>query len=249
MPKLMTDDMQVVTTPNNFQFSATRMENLEGAFTYTLVTLIVDNTGSVAGFKNELEQCIKVAIESCGSSPQVENLMIRVARFDSSVPEEIHGFKLFRQIDLADYNGCLNPGGMTALYDAVFSSTEITSEFGKTLMDQDYVANAVTFIITDGGDNCSSSTPENIKQLIAKIKQDETYLESITTILVGVNTVDYNLQTMLDNFKNEAELDQYIDIKDADTKSLARLAQFISKSISSTSQSLGTGQPSSLLTF
>jgi hypothetical protein len=48
----------------------------------------------------------------------------------------------------------------------------------------------------------------------------------------------------LENFKNEAGIDQYINIGKADANTLAKLADFISKSISSQSQSLNSGGPS-----
>jgi len=53
----------------------------------------------------------------------------------------------------------------------------------------------------------------------------------------------------LEQFKNEAGIDQFVSIGEATPAKLAKLADFISRSISSTSQALGTGNASQPLTF
>ncbi len=53
----------------------------------------------------------------------------------------------------------------------------------------------------------------------------------------------------LDEFHKEAGLSQYMDIREFDAAKGAKLAEFISKSTSAQSQSLGTGGGSEILTF
>ena len=57
-----------------------------------------------------------------------------------------------------------------------------------------------------------------------------------------------NLQA-LQGFTAQAGVDQYVDVADATPGTLAKLARFVSHSISSQSQSLGTGGPSLALVF
>ena len=52
---------------------------------------------------------------------------------------------------------------------------------------------------------------------------------------------------MLDSFAKDGKFDKYEKINNIDAKSLAKLAEFISKSISAQSQALGTGGPSKAL--
>jgi hypothetical protein len=52
------------------------------------------------------------------------------------------------------------------------------------------------------------------------------------------------LKSYLDAFKRDAALDEYISAGDATAARLAKLAAFVSQSISSQSQALGTGGPS-----
>jgi hypothetical protein len=77
MPKLMQvdDNLEVIKIAGagSFQFSAIRPEDL-GATEYTLVTIVVDITGSIADFADELLKSVKAIIEACKKSPRAENL-------------------------------------------------------------------------------------------------------------------------------------------------------------------------------
>ena len=62
------------------------------------------------------------------------------------------------------------------------------------------------------------------------------------TDLIGINTKECG--TALENFKERAELSQYIDMGDVTEGKLLKLGGFISQSISAQSQTVGSGQPS-----
>jgi uncharacterized protein YegL len=225
---------------SNFDFSGMRIDDL-GAPEYTLVTIAVDVTGSTYGFADDLRNSLVTAVEACQKSPRSENLLVRVVLFSTSVGvQELHGFTELSGLNPTDYPA-LTPGGMTPLYDAAYSSVGAMVDYGGDLMDNDFLANGIVFLITDGGDNASSATPKMIADAINKARNDEK-LESLVTVLVGINAGEY--QHELDTFKDEAELDQYIDAGEATKGKLAKLADFVSQSVSSTSQALGTGGPS-----
>jgi len=245
MPDVIDSSMDALQTASNYKFSATRIENL-GAPEYTLATSVCDASGSVMDFKDDLEKCLKTVAESCQKSPRAENLMYRVAAFNNGV-YEVHGFKLLSDINPGDYDDCINPSGMTALFDATHTAIEATKDYGKILVDQDFAVNAVIFIITDGFENASSVGINSIKDVIRQTQHDEC-LESLTTVLIGVGN-EPNLVDELKAFKDDGGLNQFIAIGEATPAKLAKLASFISRSISSTSQALGSGQASALLTF
>ena len=247
MPKLNNIDSINVTSTGNFSFSGVRPDPLVlTARKYTLATIIVDTTGSVTGFEASLLDSVKASVESCRSSPMPENLLIRLVEFNSHVGiNEIHGFLPLKDIDVNQYDPFV-PKGATNLYDAIYHSVDASHKYAKILDDQDYLTNAVVFIITDGEDNSSKFGPMQVKSIIGEAVKDE-YLESIQTLLIGIAAGSYanNLQTVQTNLG----ITQFIDIKDASAKNLAKLAAFITKSISSTSQALGTGGPSQSLVF
>ncbi|MCH2188794.1 hypothetical protein MK079_03125 [Candidatus Gracilibacteria bacterium] len=230
-------------TGSNFGFSGVTVDTL-GASEYTLVTIAVDTTGSTHGFSNELRDCLISAVEACQKSPRSDNLLLRVIEFSTSCGndgmKEIHGFTPLIDINTSDYPQ-FRPDGLTPLYDAVFSSVGAMIDYGETLMENDYLVNAIAFIITDGYDNRSTTTPKMIAEKLESVNQDEQ-LESLVSILIGVNAQGY--QNELTEFRQQAKIDEYIDAGDASKSKLAKLANFVSQSVSSQSQALGTGGPS-----
>ena len=233
-----------------FGYSAVDIDYLckHGTTEYTLVTLVVDESPSVSSYKQDMEACIKRAIEACKLSPRPDYLLVRVVAF-SNVMREIHGYKQLVDCAISDYDGCLSIGGGTLLYDTTEDAINKTNDYGTQLYNKDLDINAIIIIITDGVDNCSNGGRSNVKSSLTTALRAEK-LESILTILVGVGVGDYtDVSDYLDEFKDKAGLTQYVELKDADEKTLAKLADFISNSVSSQSQALNSGGASQPLQF
>jgi uncharacterized protein YegL len=226
-----------------FQFSAVRPAAL-GATEYTLATLVLDKTGSVSGFADQMNEIKKRVVDACRKSPRADFVLLRVVEFNSQV-DEVHGFTLLSQIDPAAYT-VPECRGMTALRDAVFSAVGATNAYARTLADQDYLVNALVFIGTDGDDNQSRTAVGDVAAEIRRAVQGE-HLESIKTILVAVNAQQYEPQ--LRRFAGDVGVDEYIDVGDATPQKLAKLADFVSQSLSATSQAIGTGGASQAIVF
>lgn len=247
MPKFTGEDAQNSQTFNagTFQFSGQRPEKLTST-EYTLATIAVDVTGSVSGFEAALLQAIQVSVDACRKSPRAENLLIRVILFNSyQGVQEVHGFLPLSQIDTAKY-GPLNPLGGTNLYDAVYEGVGAMNRYAKMLVDNDFLVNGALFVITDGDNNDSKATPRMCLDEMAQAKSAEI-MESLHSVLVGINVA--SLRKRLEDFQNSLGIAQFVDITNATAGNLAKVAQFVSKSISSQSQSLGSGGPSQPLTF
>ncbi len=240
------DTMASLNTINNYGFSAVKLDEL-GASEYTLVTIAVDTSSSLTGYDNELETMLKSAVEACQKSPESENLMIRVVTFASN-EEEMHGFKLLSTIKLEDYNGKIDTSGMTKLYDTVHHSIDAMSEYADKLIEQEFLVNGIVFVITDGMDNRSNSTPSMLKELIDKSKKKDETFESLVTVLIGM-TDAYDVKDYLDQYKTEGGFTDYFNSGEVSKNTLAKIAGFISNSVSSTVNALGTGAPSKSITF
>ena len=239
----------VTHAAGHFGFSAVGLGDL-GATKYTLVQLICDRSGSTTGFQDKMEQVVSEIVKACMKCPQANNLMMRFVAFEDH-HEEVHGFKLLSSCNPNDYKGTLSPGGATALYDAVTDGVEAVANYGKYLMENDYLANAFVVVITDGMNNRGKSTMNTCRQAFEQAAKSEC-LESISSALIGVNIIDPQAKTELENFKNTAGFTEYINLEDVSEKSFARLWNWISNSISSTSAALGSQGPSrsiSSLTF
>jgi uncharacterized protein YegL len=247
-----TEEFKIPGT-GNFKFSGTRIDSLgeSGADEYTLITIALDCSGSVQYYKDQLEEMVKTIIRTCRSHATAEKIMVRVITFDNELIE-VHGFKELMDIDENVYS--FTPRGMTALFDAVYSSIGATITYGESLISQNFDANADVYIITDGMDNVSTMTPRQIKGLIDDAIQKEE-IESIRTFLIGLDSSsgssgwDDEVKQHLKKFKDEANITEFISVGDANSKNLAKLANYVSQSISAQSQSLGSGGPSQVLTF
>jgi uncharacterized protein YegL len=241
MPKLTDANMEVTNIKGtNFQYSAAKLSAL-GATEYTLVTIVNDVSGSVASYKDNMEKCLKEIVTACRRSPRADNLMIRFITFSNSYKEE-HGYKLLTECNPDDYLNSLHVGGMTALFDATANAVAATSDYAEMLAKNDFDVNAILFVMTDGADNQSTLSAKDVKKAIEKTMKVE-YLESLVSVLIGVD-LDPSVDQFLKDFKDEAGFTQYVDLGKADEKKLAKLAEFVSKSISSQSNSLGSGKAS-----
>ena len=225
-----------------FAFTGARLDRL-GASNYTLATLMIDVTGSVDGFQDQLRDMAIQVVESCRFNPMSDNIMLRLALFSSMFAKginEIHGFTPLRDIDTASYPK-FRPGGMTPLNDACYSGIGATNAYAKQLADNDYGVNGLLYVVTDGGENASVATMQMVRDEQQKVVKSET-LESMISILVGINTA--NCLADLQRFQNDAGITHFIDGGQATKSNLAKIAGHISHSISSQSQALGTGGPS-----
>lgn len=250
MPKFgqMETVSQILTkSGSNIQFSAVRPEKLKSN-EQTLVTVVVDETGSVASFASDLLNMLQTVAESCQSSPHVDSLVLRALAFNSAEGvREIHGFKQLHDVVVNDYKP-LRPDASTPLFDASVNAIGATVAYGETLIQQGMTVNAIVFLITDGEDNASSADARDVALEVQAARQKEN-LESILTILVGINAQEKRIKDLLMQFQQKAKIDAYIDAGEATPHRLAQLAKFISDSIGQQSQMIGSGQASTVLPF
>lgn len=239
---LLSKNLETLKAASGYNFSATKIDDL-GNQAYTLASLVIDVSGSVTGYLPQLEQMLKTVFKAMAKSPQQDALMYRVVSFDDTLDEK-HGFKLLGNIQESDYDGILSIGGMTALFEAMDEAIQATATYGKQLTEQDFTVNGIVVVVTDGQNNRGTIHDAAIvKKSLEKARQSEC-LESILVILVGVTGDDTQLDFYLKDVKDNAGCDQYVSIGTATPGKIAKLAQFVSQSISSTSSSLGTGAAS-----
>jgi hypothetical protein len=231
---------------SHYGYSGTRIEAL-GATEYTLIGIAADQSGSVHPFRTEIEDCLKAIVRSCGASARADNLMLRCTTFDQRI-HEVHGFRPLANCPADDYVGAVDAGGTTALYDAAHNAVAAVVNYGETLTAKDFEVNGVIFVITDGYDNASTLTSKDVAAAVSEAVQSES-LQSVLTVLVGVNVSNAACSRELMAFSANAGFDQYIEIAKADAKTLARLAVFASRSISQASTALGGGTPIRSLSF
>jgi hypothetical protein len=221
-----------------YGFSATMVEDLQ-ATEYTLVTIVLDESGSTDSFKKQMEDCIKAIVEACRNSLRADNLLFRLVAFGTKM-REVHGFKPLEQCDPGNYDGLHQSAGITALYDSTENGIRSSLTYAEQLSQNDFLTNGIVFVLTDGNDNASLLGMSDVKAALQECVTTET-MESLVSILVGLNVQSACIAQYLDEFYRQAGFSQYVKLEDADPKTLAKLADFMSKSILSQSQALGTG--------
>lgn len=246
--KQVNPDLENVTLQGgSYGYSRTQIEDL-GSSEYTIVNIAVDTSGSTEYFRTEMEKAIQEIVAACAHSPRADSLLIRVTTFDNDI-QEFHGFKMLSNCNKDDYIACLGrAGGMTALFDATCDSINAVQHYADTLKSKDFNANGIIIVITDGDDNVSKQTVSDVHTKLVDTVQSEK-LESLVTILVGVNITDPHMSNCLRSFHADAKLREYIEIDNASASSIAQLATFVSRSIAAQSQALGTGGASQPINF
>lgn len=241
MPLLSDNDNDGSVKVAAYNFSNINVNNL-GADSYTLCGIILDHSGSVAGFAPDIETCVQNVIKGCQKAPRADNMLVRMLKFNSIV-EQVHDFKLLNDCAPNTYNKILSPGGCTSLFDASVDIIESVANAGKELQAQEYKVNGIVTIVTDGCDYGSKHTLNSVKKAIEKARKEEC-LESILVILIGVNITDHEVSQRLKEFETAGGVDQYIEIDKADPNTFAKISGFIVSNVSSQSQSLGSGTAS-----
>lgn len=240
------ENMSTHTAPGTFGYSAVGMGKLGGT-EYTLATVVRDVSGSVNYFVDELNKCTAAIIAACKHSPRHENLLVRLVDFSTDVMER-HGFKLLEDCDPADYltNGKYAAViyDMTALYDGALDGIGAEIDFGKQLTADYYSVNGCVYVITDGLRNCGKVTsPSQIKKALARVKSEEA-MESLVAMLIGVNVTNAQVSSHLKELHREGGFTEYVEVGNATEDTLAKISKFVSKSISTQSQSLAKQQGS-----
>jgi uncharacterized protein YegL len=229
---------------SNYGFSATKMDKLTAPM-YTLATLLLDDSGSVHSFVGGLENCARQIILSLRDHDRADFLLVRVVAFGSQMREVI-GYTLLADINLSVLDNFLGHGGGTYLFGACKNSLDAANAYGKQLFDAEYKVNGLTYVVTDGDDTCSDRdgiTASDVGTALKAAVKSEA-LESMSSILVGVNMTDPSVKSYLDNFAKTAGFDKFLSLDGADADSLRRVIQAGHQSISLTSQALGSGGPS-----
>jgi len=238
------DELYNVPGPQAFQFSAVNVDSQAlGATEYTIDSLIWDKSGSVASYAQDLEKCLKESVQACAKSPRADNLMLRALLFNSNL-DEIFGFKELKDIDINKLPR-ISPNGTTALLDAIANGVGATIEYSKKLVEKFYAVNGVIFVMTDGDDNASSpgTTLKTLKAQFDEAQRKEV-IDSLTSILIGIEDPQGSpsriaeVKKYLDNLHKKVGFDAYLDMGKVTPQRLAKLAQFVSQSVSSASQNL-----------
>ncbi|MCK9429161.1 MAG: VWA domain-containing protein [Candidatus Omnitrophica bacterium] len=237
---------EVAKTQSGFHYSSVKMDLLSGSSEYTIVQILVDLSGSVGRFRSDLIDCLKMILESCKKHPCSDTVLLRVLGFSGGLGvKEIHGFLPINGIDSSIYDSLDTPNGTTPLRDAHQNALESLFQYGNDLVKNQFTVNSVLYILSDGGENDSKhSTEDSVKDYMAKLRDGDP-LASFFSILVGFN--DNQCRQELLEYQQNTTIDAYKSMGDCTPGKLAKLANFVSQSVSTASVGVGSANTSNQL--
>ena len=133
---------------------------------YTAILFIIDDSGSMFTIKEDMEGGINGVLEEQKKLPG--KVTVDIAYFSSTVKYE----EKFVPLDEASIE--INPGGMTALYDAIVLTGTQFGEALAALPEDERPGTVLVVIVTDGHENVSREAKiEDVKALITQ--QQDVY--------------------------------------------------------------------------
>lgn len=220
----------------NLNFKNFNPEEINVEETINLV-FIRDNSPSMERNNaiNELNKAYNEFLNEMKNSHLGEKIMVSDIEFNEHI-NIIHGFK--RIADVNDINSTTS-GRATALYDAVHSGIKNAMEYRTQLESTGINCKTLVFVITDGEDNVSSTSPSEIKNMINDILKDEKNTLSFTTILFGIGDSNY-----FEHAQQEMGIQNLATLSHT-AKDIRKMINFISQSVSKSS----SGQKVSTVNF
>lgn len=242
-------------TNSGFGFSMIGIKNLTET-SYTLALILLDTTGSVSGEESEIKRMLEQIVADGKRAGWGKRVLLAAQEFNTVMGvREIFGFDTPAALDLSNIR--INTTGATNLLDASATAFNALEEAAKTLSHADFITNLLLVVVTDGEDNASSLTAQALGDLVKNGRKNENY-DSVKTILIGLRTGQraqdsrYSGKTVDDVLKELAQtagFDQYESAQQVKDGTYGKIGGFISQSVSSASQSLGSGSPSQNVNF
>lgn len=245
---------QVITIPQTGMTFTAPPEEVFDESQYTIVAIVSDQSGSIYDARGDIFGMNEVIDGDLKKGSAKNTIVIRRTTFTKKGNQlkiaESHGFLPVTAVDPQAHfpiiQGYDNYGG-TPLADGVLNGILAAKTQAVNLVNNMAVplVNLVIAVVTDGGETGSDASNADIKAAIEDILA-EGDIESITTILVGVKCpVGSNDRIALEKFQRETGFTKFIPFDEMTPKTFGKVAHLISKSISTTSQALGTGGGSS----
>ncbi len=146
----------------------------------TLAMNILDMSGSMAAHANDLIRAYNDDyLAAMAGSPAADDILVSTLVFEDRV-KTLHGY-----IPLADTPRLTrkeyDPGGSTALYDAVAAGLTNLVLYAQQLRASGVMVRGVVIVYTDGEDNVSKQRAQDIQRAATDLLRQEVY----TLALVG----------------------------------------------------------------
>jgi len=204
------------------------------------VQFVVDVSGSVGGYVNELNSGLNEFVERMQKSHVADKVFVSVVVFNNDI-KVLTGYQPIDQVPTFDFGQHIY--GTTALYGGTRVALENALNYREGLENAGVNCKTLVFVMTDGGDNePSKGSPSEVKSIIDNLLQEERNFASFETMLFGINKseeTEFNHAASMMGIKNVVTIDNSAD-------EIKRMINFISSSVSGAS---GNGNAISVANF
>lgn len=209
----------------NLDFGNFNPDEIEVDETINAVFLI-DVSSSVGAYVQDLNLASNEFTESMQKSHIADKLLVSIIEFNHVI-NVVNGFMPVESVQTMDFSKKI--GGMTALYDAVYAGLKNALDYRNNLENSGVETKTILYVITDGADNSSQTSPHVIKKNIKDLKKDERNMFSFSSVLFGIGD-----ETDFKPAQQEMGIEHLAQIG-ISGEEIKKMIGFISQSISSVS--------------
>ena len=195
-----------------------------------LVTVLVDDSGSISGAGNEqaVRDGVNTIIQSLGQSKQADGVLASIRYLNGIVLQPYGALEDVPELDTSNYNAC----GGTPLYDQ--SIVVCGQAIAKTqeFLDGGVACRGITVIITDGADMHSRQSAADVQ----KVVKDMILTESHIVVCMGIDDGRTNFR---DVFGEMGIDDRWILTPGNDQSEIRKACQVVSQTAVRASQGAG----------
>jgi len=204
------------------------------------VQFVVDVSGSVGGYVNELNSGLNEFVERMQRSHVADKVFVSVVIFNNDV-KVLTGYQPITQVQPFDFKKHIY--GTTALFGGTRVALENALNYRESLENVGVNCKTLVFVMTDGDDNePGQGRASDVKSIIDNLLQEERNFASFETMLFGINKSEeatFNKAAEDMGIKNVVTIDNTAD-------EIKKMINFISSSVSSAS---GNGNAISVANF
>lgn len=140
----------------------------------TLVIPVVDQTGSMDDHRDSVIQAFNDMIAALRDSKASDQILVSTWLFNEK-PTLLHGYVGLSQVPALTRQN-YQPGGLTALFDAVLDAFTGCVAYGQTLRNSGFRTKIIVVAITDGEDNMSRHTISEVRTVADDLLRQEMYV-------------------------------------------------------------------------
>ncbi len=140
----------------------------------TLVAVVLDESSSMSGFRQEVIKGFNSMLQALQQSHHADSILLSTWTFNTQ-PNLAFSYTPVTKLGGLTSND-YHPSGSTALYDTLLKVMTGLVAYGQSLRDNGVRTRGVVIVFSDGEDNSSQATAQQIRQVSQALLAQEIYV-------------------------------------------------------------------------